>query len=352
MNNPVVLITGVPGWLGTRLLEVLTHGLPDVVEFAKPDSDLEIRCLVLPGEDLSRLGTIADNVAMIPGDVTKAASLEAFFDNAKGATLYHCAGIIHPNRGIKQFYEVNVSGTQNILSAAAEAGIGRMIHVSSNSPIGTNPSPEHLFDESEPYHPYMNYGKSKMEAEELVNDIYRRGDLDTVIIRPPWFYGPWQPDRQTLFFSMIKNGKMPIVGNGENRRSMAYVDNICQGLLLCDKVETASGQTYWIADRQPYTMNEIVDTIQRLLEKDFSIATVNKRLHLPSLASEFAWLVDKTLQGIGLYHQKIHVLSEMNKTIACSIGKAEKEIGYKPVIDLEEGMRRSIRWILDRGMEI
>jgi nucleoside-diphosphate-sugar epimerase len=70
-----------------------------------------------------------------------------------------------------------------------------------------------------------------------------------------------------MFFSMIKNGKMPIVGSGENLRSMAYVDNICQGLLLCTQVEQAKGKTYWIADERPYTMNEIVDTVERVLRK-------------------------------------------------------------------------------------
>ena len=70
-----------------------------------------------------------------------------------------------------------------------------------------------------------------------------------------------------------------------------------------------------------------------------------KRMRLPGLASEVAFLVDKTLQGLGLYRQKIHVLSEMNKTIACSIDKAKAELGFRPVVDLEEGMRRSLKWV-------
>ena len=67
------------------------------------------------------------------------------------------------------------------------------------------------------------------------------GAFETVVIRPPWFYGPGQPPRQALFFTMIKDGKAPLVGRGDNRRSMAYIDNICQGLLLCERVEQARG---------------------------------------------------------------------------------------------------------------
>jgi len=95
-----------------------------------------------------------------------------------------------------------------------------------------------------------------------------------------------------------------------------------------------------------------VDTIERLLEKEFHLPVARKRLRLPSVVSEIAGLCDGLLQAAGIYQQKIHVLSEMNKTIACSIAKAEKELGYKPRIELEEGMRRSIRWCFENGYKI
>ena len=65
---------------------------------------------------------------------------------------------------------------------------------------------------------------------------------------------------------------------------------------------------------------------------------------LPGVASEIAGLVDASLQRVGLYQQKIHVLSEMNKTIACSVNKAKRVLGYRPHVALEEGMRRSLQW--------
>jgi nucleoside-diphosphate-sugar epimerase len=74
-------------------------------------------------------------------------------------------------------------------------------------------------------------------------------------------------------------------------------------------------------------------------------------MRLPNLASEMAFLADKLLQSAGLYHQKIHVLSEMNKTIACSVSRAEEELDYRPTVDLEEGMRRSLAWCKEQGLE-
>jgi nucleoside-diphosphate-sugar epimerase len=194
----------------------------------------------------------------------------------------------------------------------------------------------------------MGYGRSKMEMEFAVKQ--RSDRIETVLIRAPWFYGPNQPPRQTLFFQMIRDGKAPIVGGGKNLRSMAYVDNLCQGLLLAAITEHANGQVYWIADKRPYSMNEVIDTIERLLEKEFGQKCAHKRMRLPSLASEIAFVVDWVLQSAGIYHQKIHVLSEMNKTIACSGARAERELDYRPAIELEEGMRRSLRWCQEHGI--
>jgi len=350
-SAPLALVTGAPGWLGTRLVRVLAEGLPDGPDLA-PDRERPIRCLVLRGQETANLEAIGGRIEIMEGDVLDPASLEAFCRNAEGAALFHCAGVIHPAGGIRQIFRVNHEGTRNLLAAAENAGVRRAVCVSSNSPIGYNRGPDELFDESSPYNPFMAYGRSKVLMEKAVRGFEERGRLETVIIRPPWFYGPDQPPRQTEFFSMIRKGRAPIVGNGENRRSMAYVDNICQGLLLCEQKEAARGRTYWIADARPYTMNEIVETIERLLEEEFGITVAHGRLRLPGAAGQVAGLLDRIIQRTGFYSTRIHVLSEMNKTIACSIEKARAELGYEPRIALEEGMRRSIRWCLDSGRRI
>ena len=346
--SALAIVTGAPGWLGTRLVDVLRNGLPEVPGLEAPLGDRTVRCLVLPGTDTEALRAFG-KVEIVEGDLRDPQAIAKLCEGGKGATVFHVAGIIHPTHGAKEFTEVNVDGTRSLVESAEAAGARRFVHVSSNSPIGTNPSPDHVFDESAPYNPYMGYGASKKAAEEIVNAASARGVLETAIIRPPWFYGPGQPPRQALFFEMIRDGKAPIVGGGENRRSMAYIDNICQGLLLCERVEQAKGGTYWIADRRPYTMNEIVGTIETVMERDFGVKVNHGRMRLPGIASGVAYMLDAMIQGVGAYHQKLHVLSEMNKTIACTVAKAEKELGYDPKIDLEEGMRRSIQWMLDHG---
>lgn len=349
MNAPAI-VTGGSGWLGRRLVRALRRGLDDVPELG-PGGDRAVRCLAPGDADREEVARHDPQAVCVGGDLTDAASLTSLFEGTEAATVFHCAGLIHPRR-VRDFYALNVEGTRNLLAAAERAGVRRFVHVSSNSPIGCNPTPDHRFDEESPYHPYMHYGRSKKLAEDLVNAAHARGAMECVIIRPPWFYGPGQPPRQTEFFRMIRDGRMPLVGGGGSVRSMAYTDNIVQGLLLCERTPGAAGRTYWIADRRAYGMNEIVETVGDVLEQDFGVAVKRRQVRLPGVVSELAWVVDRVLQGAGLYHQKIHVLSEMNKNIACRIDRAERELGYDPRVELREGMRRSVQALLDEGASL
>jgi nucleoside-diphosphate-sugar epimerase len=352
MMSKLILVTGALGWLGRRMIKLIFNG-----EYGNPvldgylTADTRVRCLILPGQDEKELLEISDRITVIKGDIRNPGDCEAFTTGAEGAVLIHIAGIIHPQK-VRDFYDINVEGTKNLLAAARRHSLSRIVIMSSNSPCGCNPFRDHLFDEVSPYHPYMNYGKSKMQMELEVKKVQDGGGIETVIIRAPWFYGPDQPERQTLFFTMIREGKGPIVGDGKNLRSMAYLDNLSQGLLLGAFQPQAAGQIYWIADERPYTMHEIIDTIEYLLEKEFNFPVAHKRMKLPGLAADIAEIADSLLQKAGMYQQKIHVLSEMNKTIACTVEKAKAHLGYRPILSLEEGMRRSIRSVLDNGQRI
>lgn len=322
----MALVTGVPGWLGSRLAQRLAE-------------TVRVRALVLPGLTWSGESTV--------GDLTDAESLIPFFAGARDAVLFHCAGLPHPRR-VRDFYTVHVEGTSHLLRAAARAGVRRAVVVSSNSPSGVGVFREEHFDESSPYRPYMHYGRSKMEMEQLA----RAAELETVVVRPPWFYGPDGPERQLTFFRMIARGMFPLVGDGSNLRSMVYMDNLIQGLELCAVHPAAAGRTYWISDSRPYSFNEIIFTIRRLLAEDFGFPLPREPIHLPTLLGEVATWSDGLLQRFGLYGQKIHVLGEVNKTIACSIEAARRELGYKPLVELEEGMRRTLTAALESGLKL
>lgn len=345
------VITGANGWLGKALINALINGIEGLSNLPVIDKDNRLRVLILPGDSTEFLASFGDKIEIVRGDVCHLEDCEKLLNNCQNAILYHTVGIIHPKKP-KEFYRVNLEGTKNILAAAERAKMKRAVIVSSNSPMGCNPSSDLLFDENSPYNPYLGYGDSKMKMEIFVKAFQQKSTLETVLIRAPWFYGIFQPPRQTLFFQMIKEGKCPLVGDGNNKRSMAYVENLAQGLILAAHHPQASGKIYWIADEKPYSMNEIINVIEEILEKDFNIKCARKRMKLPNMASEVAYYIDKVMQSLGLYNQKIHVLSEMNKNIACSIELAKQELGYKPTIALREGMKRSIQSIINQGIQL
>jgi nucleoside-diphosphate-sugar epimerase len=338
------VLTGASGWLGTAIVHALARS--DGPWFR----DAVLRVLVRDRAEAERLRAIGARIEPVVGDLTDAGSLTPLFDGLGGATdVLHTAGVIHPAR-VADFETVNAGGTRAMLDAARAAGVRRFVHVSSNSPFGTNSHPGDRFRADEPYHPYYGYGRSKMHAELAVFDAVERG-LDAVIVRPPWFYGPHQPPRQTTFFRMVRTGRFPVFGRGDQMRSMVYVDNLVQGVVRAELVVTAPGRGWWIADARPYSVSEIVDTVGRaLVLEGFEVAP--NRLRVPDLVGRVAELADSSLQRIGRYQQQVHVLGEMNKNIACDISATVTELGYHPEVELYEGMRRSIRWCVEQGLDL
>jgi nucleoside-diphosphate-sugar epimerase len=338
----VTVITGAAGWLGTGLVSAFTgdgaHSRPG-----------RIRALVHDPADAPKLEH-PDLVEVVVGDLTVPADVERLFDGLTGTVdVINTAGVIHPAT-VAEFDAINHRGTANVLDMCVRAGVRRVVHVSSNSPFGTNASRSDMFRRDEPYHPYFGYGHSKMMAELRVIEAAEAG-LNVVMVRPPWFYGPHQPARQTTFFTLVRTGRFPVLGDGGQRRSMVYIGNLVAGVVLAELTPTEPGRGWWIADERPYTVSEIVTTVGSALRAEGFEVKPN-RVRLPNVVGTVAERVDGLLQSSGRYHQQIHVLGEMNKNIAVDISAAVEDLGYAPDVELYDGMRRSIRWCIEQGIEL
>ena len=122
--------------------------------------------------------------------------------------------------------------------------------------------PTTVFTEDSPYDPYMGYGRSKHEAEQLVQQAHDRGDVPTVIVRAPWFYGPYQPARQSQFFSRHPQGPVP----ARRRRHASGArwstpTTWCRACCGPRWPRRRPGNAYWVADAEPYELREIIDTV-------------------------------------------------------------------------------------------
>ncbi len=334
--NAQVVVTGASGWLGQNLVRALA-GTAE-----------RVRCLVVSAESAALLQVIGPNIEVVVGDVRDPAAADALFEGTDAATVFHAAAVIHPERRTREFFDVNVGGTQLILDRARRADVSRFVHVSSNSPFGANPHPTDRFTEESPFNPYLGYGKSKLEAELLVRQSHDRRDLSAVIVRAPWFYGPYQPERQGQFFATVRRGRFPIVGPGTQQRSMVFTGNLVDGLLLAATADAAPGRAYWIADAEPYELRDIVASVRTALEAE-GLPVSGRPPTLPPFVGRVAARADAALQAGGVYVQALHVLGELKDTIACDISRARAELGYAPATSLVEGLRASIRFCLERG---
>ena len=329
-----VFITGANGWLGRQVVESLIKNDSDVLIMEIP-KNIKINCLINLSESREFFEKFGDKIKIVEGDLRNEKTIFDFIYKSNKSLLIHTAGVIHPKK-IQDFYDINYHATSRLIDCAIDNIITKIIVISSNSPVGCNPNNLHLFNEKSPYNPYMNYGESKKLMEEyLINKI--NNNIDITIIRPPWFYGENMPERQKLFYDMIISGKFPIIGDGLNIRSMANVKNICQGIFLASIKEISKGKIYWIADEINLSMLDIIETIKKVFNDKFKIKSKKNFIKIPHFFGQIFEKTDFILQKLNIYSQKIHVLSELNKNIACDISLAKKELDYKPKINLFNG---------------
>ncbi|MBI4422723.1 MAG: NAD-dependent epimerase/dehydratase family protein [Elusimicrobia bacterium] len=324
------LVTGAPGWMGSRLVEdLLAQGR-------------QVRCLVHPAfdaEPLRRAGVDA-----IAGDVTRPESLRGLCRGV--STVFHCAGIIHPRRP-RLFYEINTEGTRNLALEAVSGGVRRFIYVSSSS-AGAGYSSPRAASESDPPRPFMDYGRSKLLAEAVLESLQAEGKLESVVLRPHWLYGEDGPPRQVRFFQMIRRGSPLLFGTGENRRSLCALRNCVQALLLAETAPRAAGSVYYVADERSYTAAEIYETAAAALGCRIRV----RRLPIPAYDSLAYRGLDRLMQGARFAFPETHLAWDWCKNIESSIRKARDELGYRPSDGLSDAFHRAVAGYRARGIAL
>jgi nucleoside-diphosphate-sugar epimerase len=130
---------------------------------------------------------------------------------------------------------------------------------------------------------------------------------------------------------------------------MVFTGNLVHGMLRAEVAAAAPGRAYWIADPEPYELRTILDTIKQALVAEGLPATERRPPTVPRSAARLAESVDRFVQARGRYVQAVHVLGELNHTIACDITRAREELGFDPPTSLLDGMREAIRWSLANG---
>ncbi len=330
----VLLLTGSPGWFADSFLSSLAHAPPGNLE--------KIRCLVQPSVDIDMAawgGALGIRVEVVRGDLRDSASLRAALRGAN--SVVHAAGIIHVDR-IRDYYDVNTEGTRTLTEAAAEAGVERMVFLSTNAAGGKSRSASEPMRESDPSRPLSHYGRSKWLGELAMFAVAT--PMERVALRPCMFYGPPVPPRHVEIFKRILHGRMPLVGAGQFARSVTHIDHLVQAARLALVRPAAVDNTYYVADAKSYTTGEVVRAMARALGAE------PRWIPLPGATASVAHAVDTLLSRLDRYWQTLHLVGEANWHVGVSIERARRDLGYDPPYTIDDGMRSAVQWCRDRGL--
>jgi nucleoside-diphosphate-sugar epimerase len=316
------LVTGATGFIGKHLVKTLVKQGKD------------IRCLVRQNSDRKYLEDLG--VELFYGDLLLKESL---MDVGKDINIvYHLAGEVHSHR-CGDYYEINVTGTRNLVEECLPANIERFIYLSSIAAVGPNHG--NLLTEESPCKPVNPYGKSKLEKEKILITYFEKFKLPIVILRAPIVYGPLdQHNIITKILQMISEDRFLLIGNGKNLRSLCYIDNLIQGLVCIEKSHNSIGEIYFISDERVYTFNEIFQIIAQQLGIRL------KETHLPKCIGRACGLTCKLLATMGFYSLSLNAIWNMVLDMACDISKAKRELNFNPKIDIREGMQKVVKYYI------
>jgi nucleoside-diphosphate-sugar epimerase len=323
-----VFVTGGTGFTGGHLVQRLVKDGYEVSALARKTSNTEL---------LKKLG-----VEIILGDITDKDLLKKALSGFD--MVYHLAAMYREGGGIgeKQFRDVNVNGTKNMLEASMHANIDRFIHCSTAGVHGHISKPP--ADESYPYNPGDVYQETKVEGEKLALDYFKKG-LPGVVVRPVGIYGPGDL-RFLKLFKAIQTGRFVMVGDGKVLYHLTYIDDLVEGFILCGKKENALGQTYIIAGERYLSMNEFVEIIAKALE----VKKPKIRFPLFWPVWTAALLCEALCYPLGInppiFRRRVDIF---RKDRAFDISKARKELEYRPQTSIEDGINKTAEWYRKEG---
>jgi UDP-glucose 4-epimerase len=303
-----VLVTGGAGFIGSNLVRALLeagHAVRVLDNFSTGKRD--------------NLGAYAGRIDLLEGDLRSYHIVHEACRDVE--VVFHQGALPSVPRSINDpitTNQVNVEGTLNILDAARDTGVRRVVYASSSSIYGENPDlPKH---ESMTPMPISPYAVSKLAGEKYCQVFARTYGLETVALRYFNVFGSGQdPNSQyaavmPLFITAFLDGRrITINGDGEQSRDFTFIENVVQANLRAALAPRAAGHVFNIACGRRTSLNDVVAFLRRITEVD----------------TEVAYGPDR--QG------------DVKHSLA-SIEKARDLLGYEPAVSVEEGLRRSVEW--------
>ncbi len=326
-----ILITGGTGFIGSRLaLACLGRG-DNVTVLGQTNTPAET-------ENAKEIKAAGGTIRLC--SVLDRTEIESAMQSVD--IVYHLAACQHEaNVPDQRFWDVNVTGTRNMLDAAVKAGAKRFIH---GSTIGVYRADKNeITRDDSPLEPGNIYGRTKLEGEKVVREC--RDKIPAVIIRIPETYGPG--DRRLVkLFKTIHKDRSFLVGGGRNLHHLIYIDDLIDVFFESTTSDEAVGETFVVAGEKALTTREMMTTIgHELGRKGWRVTIPFAPLYLLATVME---LVMKPLRIQPPLHRRRMNFFILNFSFACN--DAWRVLRFRPGIDFAEGVKRTAEWYREKGL--
>lgn len=307
-----LFVTGGAGFIGSNLVRMILRDRADRV--------VVFDALTYAG-NLENLADCLEDprCTFVHGDITDADAVNSVMATHTFDAILHLAAESHVDRSIdsaEPFIRTNVNGTLTLLEAARKHAVRRFVHVSTDEVYGTLGPDDAPFTEHTPLDPTSPYAASKASSDLLALAFHKTYGMDVVITRCSNNYGPCQfPEKfiPLMILNAIEGRSLPIYGDGKQVRDWLHVDDHCRGILLALD-QGRSGEVYNFGGAGEQENIRIATTIVSTLGVDHSL-----------------------LQ---------HVTDRLahDRRYAIDASKACKELGWNPMVDLQQGLADTITW--------
>lgn len=313
-----ILVTGGMGFIGSNFIGYMLNTYPHI-QITNADA------LTYAGNrDNAAAWQLSHRCRLIQADITDANQVKALFADESYDAVFHFAAESHVDRSIaqpEQFVLTNVLGTFHLLEAARRHRVARFIHVSTDEVYGTL-GDTGWFTEQSPLLPNSPYSASKAGSDLLVRSYFHTYGLPVITTRCSNNYGPFQfPEKliPTIIIKALQHEPVPIYGDGSHVRDWLYVHDHCRAIDAAYQ-KGVPGEVYNIGGHEEHTNLDMVEQILKLLGKP------NALIHF-------------TADRLG--HDRRYAIDP---------SKTERELGWKPMMRLDEGLKLTVRWYLDHRL--
>jgi dTDP-glucose 4,6-dehydratase len=315
LNGKRVLVTGAGGFIGSHLTEALVRAGAKVTAFIRYNSSGTRGWL--------ESSPLRDQIAFVRGDIGDFHSVRAAVQDQE--VVFHLAaliGIPYSYVAPHQYVRVNIEGTVNVVQAARELGVGRVIQTSTSEVYGT--ALRAPIDEEHPRQPQSPYSASKIASDGLAESYWLSFKTPVVIVRPFNTFGPRQSTRAVIptIITQLLGGGPVRLGSLTPTRDMNFVSNIAEGFIAAATAEGAVGQTINLGTGIEHSIGEIAEMIAEIIGVPLRVESEAQRAR-PETSEVFRLIADNR--------------------------RAEQLLGWRPAVDLREGLRRTVDWFREHG---